>query len=130
MQHFEPARYVSNFKSSTHAATKLLFCKCILLMAFSYYFVCECFCLFDLMLFIHGKQLRSFWDCQFLNHIVPTKAPSEAFYCTNITVHILSALSDSWLFLNQRKGKPFTRKDVSHVKVGTASIRTRHTKLT
>ena len=40
-------------------------------------------------------------------HIVPAKAPSEAFYCTNIIVHILSPLSDSWLFLNQREGKPF-----------------------
>ena len=26
------------------------------------------FCLFDLMLYVHGKQLRSCLDCQLLNH--------------------------------------------------------------
>ena len=28
-------------------------------------------CLFDLMLQVHGKQLRSCWDCQLSNHTVP-----------------------------------------------------------
>ena len=28
---------------------------------------------FDLMLYIHSKQLRSCWDGQLLNHIVPGK---------------------------------------------------------
>ena len=31
-------------------------------------------CLFDLMLYVHGKQLRSCWDGQLLNHIVPGQA--------------------------------------------------------
>ena len=32
------------------------------------------FCLFDLMLYIHGKQLRSCWDGQLLHHTVPGQA--------------------------------------------------------
>ena len=30
--------------------------------------------LFDLMLYIHGKQLRLCWDGQLLNHTVPRQA--------------------------------------------------------
>ena len=32
------------------------------------------FCLFDLMLNVHSKQLRSCWDGQLLNHTVPRQA--------------------------------------------------------
>ena len=31
--------------------------------------------LFDLMLYFHGKQLRSCWDGQLPNHTVPGQAP-------------------------------------------------------
>ena len=38
-----------------------------------------CFvCLFDLMLYVHGKQLRS-WDGQLLNHTVPGQASRRQF---------------------------------------------------
>ena len=35
--------------------------------------------LFDLMLYVQGKQLRSCWDCQFLNHTVPGQASWRQF---------------------------------------------------
>ena len=39
----------------------------------------ELFCLFDLMLYIHGKQLRSCLDGQLLNHTVPGQASQGQF---------------------------------------------------
>ena len=37
------------------------------------------FCLFNLMLYGHGKQLRSCWIGQLLNHIVPWQASGRQF---------------------------------------------------
>ena len=36
-------------------------------------------CLFDLMLYVQGKQLRSCWDGQLLNHTVPGQASQRQF---------------------------------------------------
>ena len=36
-------------------------------------------CLFDLMLDVHGKQLRSCWDSQLLNHTVPGQVSWREF---------------------------------------------------
>ena len=38
------------------------------------------FDLFDLMPYVHGKQLRIFWDGQLLNHTVPAQNIPEAAY--------------------------------------------------
>ena len=40
------------------------------------FFVFVCLILFDLMLYVHGKKLRSCWDSQLLNHNVPGQASS------------------------------------------------------
>ena len=40
--------------------------------------------LFDLMLYVHGKQLRSCQDCQLLNHTVPGQASQRQFTSTCI----------------------------------------------
>ena len=50
-----------------------------LFLLFMAYFIHEessvvSFCLFDLMLYFHGKQLRSCWDGQVLNHTVTWQA--------------------------------------------------------
>ena len=58
-----------------------------------------CFDLFDLLLYVHGKYLRSCRGGQFLNHTVP-KHP-EAVY--QYLVPILSPETDNLLLLNQRK---------------------------
>ena len=36
-------------------------------------------CLFDLMLYVHGKQLRSCWDAPLLYHTVPGQASRRQF---------------------------------------------------
>ena len=39
-----------------------------------------CFvCLFDVMLYVHGKQLRSCWDGQLVFHSVPGQASRKQF---------------------------------------------------
>ena len=37
------------------------------------------FCLFDLMLYVNGKQLRSCWDGRLFNHTVPGQASWRQF---------------------------------------------------
>ena len=37
------------------------------------------FCLFDIMLYFQGKQLRSCWVGQLLNHTVPGQASQRQF---------------------------------------------------
>ena len=51
---------------------KLRHCVFIPLNVFPMYMLV--FVLFDFMLYVHGKQLRSCWDCQLLNHTVPGQA--------------------------------------------------------
>ena len=59
------------------------------------------------MLYVHGKQLRSCWDSQLLNHTVPGQASQRQF--TSI-VSILSPATDNLLFLNQRMREFFFHK--------------------
>ena len=40
------------------------------------------FCLFDLVLYIHNKQLRSCWDGQLLNHTVNGQASGRQLTST------------------------------------------------
>ena len=40
---------------------------------------CLCVCLFDLMLYVHGKQLRSCWDGQLLIQTVPGQVSMRHF---------------------------------------------------
>ena len=44
---------------------------CIFCYFSKYYVEISCVCLFDLLLYVHGKQLRSCYDDQCLNHTVP-----------------------------------------------------------
>ena len=55
--------------------------------------------LFDLMLYLHSKQLRSCWDGQLLNK---GTVPGQAYH---YSVHILLPVTDNLLFLNQPKRK-------------------------
>ena len=64
-------------------------------------------CLFDLMLYIYGKQLRSCQDGQLLNHTVTGQTSLGQF--TSI-VSILSPVTDNLLFLNQWKREIFFHK--------------------
>ena len=63
------------------------------------------------MLNVHGKQLRSCWDGQLLNHSL-----LEAVY--QYLVPILSPVTDIMLFLNQRKRViSFSMKNVLEVRI-------------
>ena len=58
--------------------------------------------LFDLVLYVHGKQLRSFWDGQLLNDTIPVQASWRQF----TSVFSTQSLASIWqfqLFLNQWK---------------------------
>ena len=50
------------------------------------------FVLFDLMLYVHGKQLRSCWDGQLLNQTVPRQASQRLF--TSIKCPFFARLID------------------------------------
>ena len=60
-------------------------------------------CLFDLMLYIHGKQLRSCWDGQLLNHTVPRQASQRQFTSIKgtatlmISMFFMKELSEPWI---------------------------------
>ena len=75
--------------------------------------------LFDLMLYVNGKQLRSCWD----GHTVLGQASRMQF--TSISkVPILSPVTDNLLFLNQQKRENiFPRKNVHDARIdrGTAA---------
>ena len=62
------------------------------------------FCLFNLLLHVHGKQLRSCHDGQLLNHTVPWQAFLSVY---QYLVPILLPVTDNLLFLNLRKSEIF-----------------------
>ena len=62
------------------------------------------FCLFDLMLYVHSKQRRSYRDSHLLNHTVPGQISQfTSTYC-NLVV---SPVTDILLFLNQQKREQY-----------------------
>ena len=56
----------------------------------------------DLMLYVHGKQLRSGWDGQlFLTLLCLGKPPTGSL--SVLSAYFLSSVTDNLLFLTQRK---------------------------
>ena len=101
------------------ADAKLLpaFVKTILVDNLKLLFDVSFVCLFELMLHVHGKQLRSCWEGQLVNYTVPGQASQRQF--TSIKCPFFRQY-----LLNQRKREIiFPRKNVSDARIdcGTAA---------
>ena len=83
-------------------------------------------CLFDLVLYIHGKQLRSCRDSQLLNHTVLRQVSQRQFtsiFC--IFFNILLPVTENLLFLNQWKREYFSSKECAGYEVLSRDCRLR-----
>ena len=80
-------------------------------------------CLFDLLLYVHGKQLRLCWDDQLFNHTDPGQASLETVY--QYLEPIRSPETDTCSSLISGRGKQFPGKNVLDARfdLGTACIR-------